>query len=141
MSNIIRLKRSSTSGAIPSTADLAVGELAVNLNDRKIFTKNHLNAIVELGGGGGGTGGASLWVGTSNNPPPTTDYFWFNSDTGRLYIYYNDGDSGQWVEASPAVQGEQGEKGDIGNTGEKGQKGDVGPPDEETAIKFAIALG
>ena len=131
MSNVIRLKRSSTSGAVPSTADLVVGELAVNVNDRKIYTKKHLNAIVELGGGGSG-GGASLWVGASNNPPPTTDYFWWNNETGRLYIYYNDGNSGQWVDAAPAVQGESGAKGDKGDVGQKGevgqkgQKGDIG---------------
>lgn len=132
MANTIRIKRSSTPGAIPTSVDLASGELAVNLNDRKLYTKDHLGAIVEIGAGGGGGGGASLWTASSANPPPTTDYFWFNTDLGRIFIYYNDGDSGQWVDASPAIQGEQGEvgeKGDVGQkgeVGEKGSKGDIG---------------
>lgn len=137
MSNVIRIKRSSTPGAVPLTSDLEVGELAVNLNDRKLFTKNNLNTIVELGGGGGG--GAELWIGPSNNPPPTTDYFWWNNETGRLYIFYNDGDSGQWVDASPAVQGEQGEKGDKGDTGEKGDAGEKGQKGDIGTLPWVVA--
>ena len=29
---------------------------------------------------------------------PDEGRLWYNSDTGRLYLYYNDGDSSQWVE-------------------------------------------
>ncbi len=141
MANRIRIKRSSTPGAIPTSADLASGELAINLNDRKLYSKNDLGAIIEIGAGGGGGGGASLWTAPSDSPPPTTDYLWWNTDLGRLFIYYSDGDSAQWVDASPAVQGEQGEIGEKGDVGDKGEKGDVGPADEENAIIFAIALG
>lgn len=134
MANVIRIKRSSTPGAVPAAADLMSGELAVNLNDRKVYTKDHLGAIIELSGGGGG-GGASLWIGPSDNPPPTTDYFWWNNDTGRLFIYYADGDSGQWVDAAPAIQGEPGEKGqkgDQGIQGIQGTKGDKGEAGQQT---------
>lgn len=36
--------------------------------------------------------------------PPSTpeeNQLWFNTDDGRLYIYYNDGSSSQWIDASP----------------------------------------
>ena len=46
---------------------------------------------------GGGGGGASVTV--SDTPPasPTANSLWWESDTGALYIYYNDGNSSQWV--------------------------------------------
>jgi hypothetical protein len=52
MSNTIQIKRSSTAAAVPTAGQLAVGELAVNLTDRKLYTKNTSNAVVELGGAG-----------------------------------------------------------------------------------------
>jgi len=42
-------KNSSTGGAAPATSDLVQGELAVNVTDRKLYTKNSSNAIVALG--------------------------------------------------------------------------------------------
>jgi hypothetical protein len=48
MSNTIQIKRSSTAASVPTAGQLAVGELAVNLADRKLFTKNASNAVVEL---------------------------------------------------------------------------------------------
>ena len=49
MSNTIQIKRSSTAAAVPTSGNLAVGELALNLADRKIYTKNASNIVVELG--------------------------------------------------------------------------------------------
>jgi hypothetical protein len=45
----------------------------------------------------GGGGGASVTI--SDTPPgsPTAGNLWWESDTGNLYIYYNDGTSSQWV--------------------------------------------
>jgi hypothetical protein len=39
------------------------------------------------------------------NPPqgPIVGNWWWQSDTGRLYIYYDDGNSKQWVGAQPGV--------------------------------------
>lgn len=50
MATKILLKKSSTSGSSPITSDLDQGELAINLADRKVFTKDNGNAIVTLGG-------------------------------------------------------------------------------------------
>jgi hypothetical protein len=48
MSNTIQIKRSSTAASVPTAGQLAVGELAVNLADKKLFTKDASNAVVEL---------------------------------------------------------------------------------------------
>jgi hypothetical protein len=48
MSNTIQIKRSSTAASVPTAGQLAVGELAVNLADRKLFTKNASNVVVPV---------------------------------------------------------------------------------------------
>ncbi len=48
-------------------------------------------------------GGGSVAV--SDTPPtyPVPNGLWWNSNNGRLYVYYDDGTTAQWVEASPDV--------------------------------------
>lgn len=53
MANKIIPKRSSVAGKTPTSSDLEVGEIAVNLTDRKIFSKDTSNNVVQLGGGSG----------------------------------------------------------------------------------------
>lgn len=50
MANTIKHKRSATASAIPSTANLQLGELAINTYDGKVFLKKNdgIDAIVEL---------------------------------------------------------------------------------------------
>jgi len=47
---------SETPDELPNVANLAVGELAINIADGLIYTKNTADALVTLGGGGGGGG-------------------------------------------------------------------------------------
>ena len=47
MATIIKLKRSTVSSSIPTTSDLADGEVAVNTADRKIYVRNGVS-IVEV---------------------------------------------------------------------------------------------
>lgn len=58
MPSILKPKRSSTPGAVPSAVSLQQGEIAINLPDRKIFVKDHTDTVVEIPtpGGGGGSG-------------------------------------------------------------------------------------
>jgi len=49
-----------------------------------------------------GGGGASISVGTTPPGSPTAGALWWNSETGVLYLYYNDGNTSQWVPAIPA---------------------------------------
>jgi hypothetical protein len=48
MANIIKIKRSSTASSVPTAGQLEIGELAVNLPDRKLFTKDASGTVVTL---------------------------------------------------------------------------------------------
>ena len=43
-------KNSSTASAAPSTGDLVKGELAINVTDKKVYTKDNSAAIVKIVG-------------------------------------------------------------------------------------------
>jgi len=49
MTATIKIKNSSTAGAIPTSSDLVQGELAINVTDKTIFTKNASGSVTELG--------------------------------------------------------------------------------------------
>jgi hypothetical protein len=49
MAATIKIKNSSTAGAVPTSGQLVQGELAVNVTDRRIFTENASGTVVELG--------------------------------------------------------------------------------------------
>ena len=57
------------------------------------------------GGGGGGGGSASIGIGTTVGDAfsgiVTAGNLWYNTGEGRLFIYYQDVDSAQWVDAAP----------------------------------------
>jgi hypothetical protein len=55
-----------------------------------------INQLAALTGGGGG-GGAHVTISDTPPPSPTAGDLWWNSAEGQLYIYYNDGNSTQWV--------------------------------------------
>jgi len=105
----IQLKRSNvlTSGAAkqPTAAQLEYGELAVNYNnsDPAIFMKDSNNNIIRISGVGNVSDDGLTNVPDGTNPPanPEAGNLWYNSDQGRLYIYFQDTDSAQWVDASP----------------------------------------
>ena len=48
MAEVIKLKRSETSSSAPSTSDLATHEIAMNVADQKIYTKNAAGNIVTV---------------------------------------------------------------------------------------------
>jgi hypothetical protein len=54
MPNTIQLRRSAVASAVPTTAQLALGELAINTFDGKLYLKrnNGTESIVEVGAGG-----------------------------------------------------------------------------------------
>jgi hypothetical protein len=67
--------------------------------------------------------------------------YWFNTKRAQLYVYYDDGDSQQWISTSKqgergdtgltgptgpeGLQGVQGDKGDTGNQGPQGPSGQI----------------
>lgn len=78
MASTVQLKRSAIASKVPLTTDLALGEIAINTYDGKIFIKkdNGTQSIVEIGAGGGG-GGATNLTYAANTSAVTV-----NSDTG-----------------------------------------------------------
>lgn len=68
MAQTVQLKRSSVPGKVPTTSDLALGEIAINTYDGKVFTKkdNGTPSIVEIGAGGVGVTNLSATANSSS---------------------------------------------------------------------------
>lgn len=100
MSNTIKLRRSAVSGAIPTTGQLALGELALNTYDGKLYTKKDdgTATIVEIGASGGG--GSTSTVSSTAPSSPSNGDFWYNLNTGIQLVYVDDGNSQQWVDVA-----------------------------------------
>ena len=62
MANTVRLKRSAVPGKVPTTANLDLGELALNTADGKVYMKKDdgTESIVEIGASGGESGPVAL---------------------------------------------------------------------------------
>ena len=58
--------------------------------------------------GGAGANGANVSVGDTSPDTPAAGDLWWDSSNGRLYIYYVDIDSSQWVDAAPNISGSNG---------------------------------
>ena len=96
MANVIRIKRKSTTGA-PTAGQLEQGELAINLLDEKLYSKNSSDAIFEIGNGGdflplaGGTmDAASVTVFPGGVSVPTAPTIGFGGGDTGIYEYPND---------------------------------------------------
>jgi hypothetical protein len=78
MANKIIIKKSSVASKVPVAGDLEIAELAVNLADAKLYTKNASGTVIQLGGGSGG--------GDVSGPASATDnaIARFDSTTGKL---------------------------------------------------------
>lgn len=101
MANTIQLRRSAVASAVPTTAQLALGELAINTYDGKLYLKKNVSgteSIVEIGAGGGG--GSTTTISATPPSSPSAGNLWWDSEEGKLKIYYSDGTSSQWVDAS-----------------------------------------
>jgi hypothetical protein len=105
----IQLKRSEQlDGGLakePTAGQMEWGELAVNYNsgDPAIFIKDNDGNIIRIAGVGNIADDGQVEVPAEINPPatPQPGNLWFNPVDGRLYVYYEDDNSSQWVDASP----------------------------------------
>ena len=48
MAIVIKPKKSETAAAVPTTSDIAVGEICINVTDQKIYTRKSDNSIVVI---------------------------------------------------------------------------------------------
>ena len=105
-------KRSETGSSVPAVGDLAVGEIAVNTVDKKIYIKDSGNSIIDLSAAGAG---ASVSIGATPPGSPSSGDLWWNSESSALFIWYQDGDSNQWVSTSFGARGATGTAGTAGD--------------------------
>ena len=54
---------------------------------------------------GGGGGSASIEISETAPSSPTAGTMWFDSSVGKTFIYYNDGNTSQWVQMNPSSSG------------------------------------
>ena len=93
MSKTIQHKRSSVAGNKPDNSQIAVGELAINLADRTVFTKDASGNILELE--------KDIWRSAAQPDSAREGDFWYNTSTSEVTFY----DGSNWnVAASPAVE-------------------------------------
>jgi hypothetical protein len=75
------------------------GDLYYNtsLDKLKIYANSQW---VEVGGGG--SSGSTVDISDAEPSSPSSGQLWYNSSSGKTYIYYEDGSSNQWVEVGTA---------------------------------------
>ena len=96
MAQTIKLKRSATQGAIPSTSSLSLGEVAINTYDGKMYIKKNdgSDSVVEIGGSSGATGiwkeylytataNQTAFTGADDNGVPLT------FTAGQIQVFFN----------------------------------------------------
>jgi hypothetical protein len=85
-------------GAVTTANNIAIAAFAAENTTRTIAVA----AFDKANTGGGGGGGASVAISDVAPSSPTANSLWWSSDLGKMFIYYNDGTSNQWVETSPS---------------------------------------
>jgi hypothetical protein len=75
---------------------------------------------VTIASTGSGPGGASIAVSATAPGSPTANALWWNSEIGKMFVYYDDGTSSQWVESSPGLVYANTSGGATGPTGQDG---------------------
>jgi len=81
-----------------------------NISNEAFLTKA---TAAGIGAGNNSSGGASVDLSTTAPSEPTAGNLWLNTETGRLYIYIDDGDTSQWIQ--PAVPQFSGSYDDLTN--------------------------
>ena len=95
MATVIKLKRSETPSAVPSSGNLEAGELAMNVTDGKFYTKTSGGVVKEVGGGGSvtlqdATDNSAITTNVNVEPPSAVTFtFTFNTVVELLLEIYN----------------------------------------------------
>ena len=90
MATVIKLKRSETAAAVPTTSDLTVGEVAVNTTDKKLYVRSS-TGVVEIANAASGvsefiyTATSSQTTFTGNDDSSNT----LNYLAGQIMVFQN----------------------------------------------------
>ena len=108
MATTIVIKNSATAGKVPAAGDLQKAELAVNLKDQKLYSKDADGNVFELGNG---TPGETPSGGSGDRPtdPDTGDIFW-DTDLEILLLW----NGSEWIEIGPIDIDGSGDTGTLG---------------------------
>ena len=81
---------------------LSGGNTPADGSDPRTFPAiwNATAAILEANVGTGGGGSITVSDTAPTDPAPENGDLWWKSDDGKLFVYYVDGDSSQWVDAA-----------------------------------------
>lgn len=90
----VRIARGTYANLTGSLADLQEGEVCYATDQNKLY-------VVEAGVLTTAGGGSSVTASDTAPSSPNAGDLWYDSTGGRLYVYYNDGTSSQWVDAAP----------------------------------------
>lgn len=88
-----------------SDVDTHLNTSTASANEVLSWTGSDYDWVAQSSGGGGGASVAVQETAPSN---PSSGDMWFDPSTLKTYIYYNDGDSNQWVQANPTGGGSGG---------------------------------
>lgn len=114
------------------------------------YCSRHLNMGASATSALPGSGSDSASVTASSAAPegPENGSVWFNADTGRLYVYLQDEDSGQWVQPSiPVVENlldlniVDGVDGQVLSTNGQGSFSFINVPSPESILELGISDG
>ena len=103
-------------GGVPLSLDSST---SLTINGNPVVTYNSTSG--NFSAGGASVQGSGVYE--SNIPPDNTNLLWYDTVSGRLYIYYDS----SWVDASPGAIGPAGPQGPRGPSGVNGPQGPSGP--------------
>ena len=81
MATIIKPKRSETASAIPTSGDLAVGEIAVNPTDKKIYVKKSDGTVVDMNPG--------ITASDTDVTQAVTKFAFADTETGNMFVDFD----------------------------------------------------
>jgi predicted RecA/RadA family phage recombinase len=90
-----------TDGFVDADVDTHINTSTATANQVLSWNGTDYAWVAQSSGGGGG-GGASVSVSDTAPSSPSVGDLWFNSANTKMYVYFNDGTSSQWIQSNPS---------------------------------------